>query len=143
MSHPKPCCSTKSGFTLLEVLVALAIMTMAMIALYSTQGGASRAMGRGRQIQIASFLAEKTMNEKLLEIEAEIAKGSLPDELEENGEYEGPFAEYRWSLQINKIELPLAGQIEGDQESANQNQASGSQQTMIAKTISKLLEESI
>src|SRR5690606_3853502 len=51
------------GFTLLEVMVAVAILALSLVAIFSSEGGAIRAGARARQMSAATLLARCKMAE--------------------------------------------------------------------------------
>lgn len=119
------------GFSLLEVMVAVAILAIALTAIFSSEAGAIRVGGRARAISTATFLARCKMGE----IEEQIFREGMPavsldgeDECCEGGEQEGFSCE--WT--IERVELPdnmdtgeeggdaladLGGDHEGDEAS--------------------------
>lgn len=149
----KPCRSASSGFTLIEIMIAISILAMSITALYSAQGNSLRASGRAEKIQAASLLARQIMTQKLIEINKDMEKGSFPDESKnENGAFEVPFDDYRWEFTVRKVEIPLAG---GPQEQAATkpgevpssgdaaNQAPADAQANLAQMVTKKISESI
>jgi general secretion pathway protein I len=98
------------AFTLLEVMVAVAILGIALTAIFSSEAGAIRAGARARHITTATLLARCKMGE----IEEQLMREGFPavsmdgsDECCEGGEQDGFGCE--WS--VERIELPDA--IEG------------------------------
>lgn len=94
-----------AAFTLLEVMLAVAILAMCLTAIFSSEGGAVRMAGRSRRIGVATLLARCKMNE----IEEQIAEEGLPaifdsgsDECCEEGEVDG----YECKWEIVPIVLP-------------------------------------
>lgn len=63
-----------SGFTLLEVMVAIAILALALSAIFSSEAGAIKIATRSRKMGVATLLARCKMGE----IEEQIAKDGLP-----------------------------------------------------------------
>ncbi len=81
----------QSGFTLLEVLVAVAILSISMTSLLTSQMNALRATRYAQSITAMAFLAES----KLVDIEWEIKE--LDDGWGDNDkEFEGDFSEEGW-----------------------------------------------
>lgn len=111
----------QSGFTLLEIMVALAILAVGLLTLMGAQGNSLRASGRAENMQTASLLGRQKMNEKLLEIEKDMAKGKFPDEKEEQGTFEEPLDRYRWEFKIVKVEIPVVGEGGGEGAQAGAN----------------------
>jgi general secretion pathway protein I len=93
------------GFTLLEVMVAVAIMALSLTAIFSSQGGAIRAGARARHLTTATLLARCKMGE----VEEQMAREGFPavmadgdDECCEDGEQEG----FRCHWQVEQVMLP-------------------------------------
>lgn len=98
------------AFTLLEVMVAVAILGIALTAIFGSEAGAIRAGARARHITTATLLARC----KMAEIEEQLMVEGFPavsldgaDECCEGGEQEGFSCEWV----VERIELPDA--IEG------------------------------
>lgn len=73
----------KQGFTLLEVMVAMAILSVGLVSIFSSEVGAMNIGNRARRTDIATLLARC----KMAEIEEDIAKNGLPA-LESSGDGE-------------------------------------------------------
>lgn len=93
------------GFTLLEVMVAVAILAIGLTAIFSSEAGAVKAAHRARKMNVAALLARC----KMAEIEEQIGTDGLPavddrgrDECCEDAEIEGYSCE--WS--VERIVLP-------------------------------------
>lgn len=126
---------TLGGFTLLEVMVAVAILAIALTAIFSSQAGAIRAGARARHMTTASLLARC----KMAEIEEHMVRDGFPavsesgeDECCEGGEHEG----FRCEWTVDRVELPdtvesggpgglsgLGGDHEGDTAGAGDIEA--------------------
>jgi len=101
-----------AGFTLLEVLVSVAILALALTAIFASEVGSIKVAHRARMTTTASLLARCKMGE----IEEHIAREGVPaieevgtDDCCEGAEVEG--FECDWS--ITRVELPEPG-LEGD-----------------------------
>ena len=92
------------GFTLLEVLVAIAILGLGLTVILSSQAGLFSSASRGEHLTVASNL----LRCKMSEIELELAqKGfQLTDENDEGECCEGESDGYSCSWKIERIELP-------------------------------------
>ncbi|MGE0791432.1 MAG: prepilin-type N-terminal cleavage/methylation domain-containing protein [Sandaracinaceae bacterium] len=93
------------GFTLLEVMVAVAILGLSLVAIFSSEGGAIRAGARARQISVATLLARCKMGE----IEEQMLREGFPaissdgeDECCEGAEHDG----FRCEWSVERVELP-------------------------------------
>jgi general secretion pathway protein I len=95
----------RRGFTLMEVMVAVAILALALTAIFSSEAGAIKAAHRARRTGIATLLARCKMNE----VEEQVLKEGLPaiddmgsDSCCVDGEVEG----FRCEWEIKRIVLP-------------------------------------
>jgi len=111
VARAHPGAPRRAGFTLLEVMVAIAILGLALTAIFSSEAGAIKTAHRARKIQTATLLARCKMGE----IEEELARNGFPaieskgrDDCCVDAEQEG--FECRWS--VTRIELPLPGDLE-------------------------------
>lgn len=94
-----------AGFTLLEVMVAVAILALSLTAIFSSQVGAMRTAARSRHVNTATLLARCKMGE----LEEQFANEGLPaiddkgrDECCEGAEMTG----YRCEWSIDRVVLP-------------------------------------
>lgn len=94
----------QEGFTLLEVLVALAILGLGLVVILSSQAGLFSSASRGEHLTVASNL----LRCKMSEIELTLAqKGfSLTDENDEGDCCEDESEGYTCSWKIERVELP-------------------------------------
>jgi len=92
------------GFTLLEVLVALAILGLGLVVILSSQAGLFSSASRGQHLTVAGNL----LRCKMSEIELELAtKGfSLTDEHDEGDCCDDENEGYSCSWKIERVELP-------------------------------------
>jgi general secretion pathway protein I len=94
-----------SAFTLIEVMMAIAILAMCLTAIFASEGGAVRMSARSRRLGVATLLARCKMGE----IEEQVSEEGLPalfdsgtDECCEEGEVDG----YECKWEIVPIVLP-------------------------------------
>ncbi|MEE9386281.1 MAG: prepilin-type N-terminal cleavage/methylation domain-containing protein [Nannocystaceae bacterium] len=98
------CGTPHGGFTLLEVLIAVAILAVSLSSLFGSQLASLRATQYARGLTAAAFLAEY----QLLEIQETMRKDGW---IENDKRYEGDFAEQGWPsiryvCMVDFIELP-------------------------------------
>ncbi|MBF0492747.1 MAG: prepilin-type N-terminal cleavage/methylation domain-containing protein [Deltaproteobacteria bacterium] len=116
---------TSHGFTLLEIMIALAILSFSLLSLYSGMGNSLRASAEAEQTEKAVQLARGRMAEIRIGLDEEMARGAFPDEKEENGVFEKPFEDYRWAYSIKKVEIPfISPQLLGKEAGLDMGQAS-------------------
>lgn len=97
----------KKGFSLLEVMVALAIVAIALTTLLSLGIRSINAQSEIQKITHATMLAERTMSE----VEILYAQGR-EGELMLGGVYEEPFQDYRWEVNYTGTILPAVQQVD-------------------------------
>ena len=95
------------GFTLLEVMVALAIMVSVLVWISQAHIDATVDTSRAKMMTVATMLARAKMNE----IEFELMREGFSDfEEEECGAFDdesyGGLEKFKWCYSVEKIELP-------------------------------------
>ncbi len=132
----------RRGFSLLEVMVALAILALALVAVSGINANSFESSNYARSMTIATMLARS----KMLDIELEIQKDGFS---ESEQDFKGNFSEegyesMRWRATVRPIEVdvsqllgPLLG---GDTEIAG-DQLPGQLSSMIAGLNGSSIEE--
>ena len=93
-----------SGFTLLEVMIAMAILAIALVAVYQSQSQSISMAGDSRFLTTASLLAQSRMVEIAAAGPAEVASGS--------GDFGEAFPDYTWQVEVGEVdESPLLKKI--------------------------------
>ncbi len=93
----------REGFTLLEVLLAVAILAMVLLPLVAMVSANLRRLSDARHEVDAMRMAE----ERALEIESEILSGvNVPSRTDE-GTYEPHYADLAWQVQVDDFVLPV------------------------------------
>ncbi len=100
----------QAGFTLLEVLIAVAIMAVSLSSLLTSQVEAMRAGRYAQQVSVAAMLAEY----QLVEIEFQMRRQGWQSN---DVEFEGDFSEQGWpeieyACLVDFIELPDYSQLQ-------------------------------
>jgi general secretion pathway protein I len=86
--------SHHNGFTLLEVMVAMAILAIALVAVFRSQAQSISIANEARLATTASFLAQS----KMAEIESMGVEGTY-------GDFGEDFSNYRWEVSTSDTEL--------------------------------------
>jgi type II secretion system protein I len=94
--------ASAKGFTLLEVLVSLAILSATLITAYQVTSGALAAEQRAEAWTTAILLGE----EKLQEVTE-----AFPEVQETNGTFPDPHPEYAWKLIVKQAMHPDAREV--------------------------------
>jgi general secretion pathway protein I len=106
-----------AGFSLLEVMVAMAILALALVVLLRITTNNVRATVRARSITVATFLSRA----KLAQMEDDILREGFTDtDREDSGDFgdEG-HPQFRWKSLIQRVELPTDA-MEKAQEAATE-----------------------
>ncbi len=106
--------NSASGFSLLEVMIAIAILAVSLLAIFNLQSTSLLGSARARRISVCTQLAREKMGRTLIELEDGIKKGEFPEEKEEGGTFEDEkFPDYSWKLNIKKVDIPAPPASEG------------------------------
>ncbi len=107
----------ENGFSLLEVMVSLAILGLALVIIARIVTGDVRATNHARMTTVATFLARTRVSmiqQSLLEY------GFAEMDGEDNGDFaEEGFPNFRWYTDVERIELP-ANAAQKVEQAANQ-----------------------
>jgi general secretion pathway protein I len=91
---------TQRGFTLLEVMVAVAILALVLVTLMGVKNGSTRDVMLADHITTATLLAKRMMTETLL-------TGTLTPK-EDEGEFpEDEFKDYTWKKTISLVPIEV------------------------------------
>lgn len=91
--------ASENGFSLLEVMVALAVIATALVAILALQNRSLLMHGQVSRLTQATLLGRELMNER-------IASGEVSQQPSEES-FEEPYEQYRW--RIEREETPLPG----------------------------------
>lgn len=86
------------GFTLLEVIVAVAILGIAMVAIHHAQAQGIRAMARNKNMTLGTMLAWEKMNDILINIRNDFPRAGEG----RNGDFETPYEHFHWTLRVEE-----------------------------------------
>lgn len=106
-----------AGFSLLEILIAVAILATAAATMAASASSSFLSSERAERITSAAFLARQRMAELEMELEGDMEKDKFPDDVEKQDNFPEPFDDFRWKYTIRKVEIPVMG--EGDKEGQN------------------------
>ena len=137
-SKRPPSRSGEAGFTLLEVLISLVIITMAFTAILDAESGSLHASAKAKQMNIIAMLAKNAMTEMEYDIE-----GKTFDEFPKTGAktFEPPYDQgYRWSYEIKQLKFPNLN-IAGGKSGEGTSDAISQMTRLITKFLSDALRE--
>jgi general secretion pathway protein I len=100
------------GFSLLEVMVAMAILSGALLGVSVTISRSVAASHHARMMSQATFL----LRQQIVTLEEKFVVDGFTDDagvVEEKGEFEDPaYKRFRWTRTVEKIRLPSVEQIQ-------------------------------
>ncbi len=98
--NPQSSIRNEAGFTLLEVMVAVAIMAMVLVTLIGLNNSSMQDVTLAEHITTATMLAKRTM------VDTTLSNPRLP--LEEEGTYpEEEFKDYTWKKTVSPTPFPV------------------------------------
>ena len=93
-----------AGFTLLEVMIAITIMTVALSAVLTSQSGSIFQTIRAKDMNLAGWLAQRKMVESEQAFEGK-PFGEIPKDAEIK-RFEEPYEHYSWKREVKEIKFP-------------------------------------
>jgi general secretion pathway protein I len=96
--------SSPRGFTLLEVLISLAIIAIVLITCLRAQNQSIRLYQLSRDLTIATILARQKMGE--------IELAGFPELGEEEREFEDAFPEFTWRQRVSETPFEEARRVD-------------------------------
>jgi general secretion pathway protein I len=93
-----------NGFTLMEVMIAMAILAIALVAVFQLQSQSISMSTDSRFMTTAALLAQS----KMVEAEA----GSTLADHSEDGDFGPDYPQYTWHLEVGDTQLPQFKKIE-------------------------------
>jgi prepilin-type N-terminal cleavage/methylation domain-containing protein len=143
--------SSEHGFSLLEVMISLAILAIALVVLTRTVTGDVRATHHSRMVTAATFLARtkiSSLEQNILEV------GFSEMEGEDDGDFtEEGFPHFKWYAAVERVSLPASATQQVEQAAQQKTQSTnpmeilsgfmGSFMTTLMEPIRIGLEESV
>jgi prepilin-type N-terminal cleavage/methylation domain-containing protein len=126
-----------SGFTLLEVMIAVAILSMTLVVLLEMVTNNIRATHHARLMTAATFLARG----KMVDVEDQILETgfSTSDESAEGTFKEQGYPDFRWDSAIERVELPADAMQKQKDEAQDKNKDSTNPMAMMSGFIGGMM----
>jgi type II secretory pathway pseudopilin PulG len=130
---------SEKAFTLLEVMIAFAILAFILGSVFITQSASLSSSGRARQVITVTNLAKNFIAER------EMLYENRPfDKIEEKqaGTFPAPHDQYKWKIEIAEVDFaPLTNLLLKASEQSGQ--MNGEQASMLLKFFEKYLKDSV
>lgn len=121
------------GFTFIEVMVAMLIFTMAVLAASNIADGSVKATRDARDVTRAAWLLQSTMTQLETRLETEGIDKACDKKKE--GKFEGPGNEgFSWKTECYEIDLKLS-QTASKMSQDNADERAASQENLIQKLV--------
>jgi prepilin-type N-terminal cleavage/methylation domain-containing protein len=130
------------GFTLLEVMLALAVFALSASILVGFNARGYLNEGRARRLTTAVELAKTKMVEFQMDLEKEMSKGAFPEDKSDSGTFEKPFDEYKWKVELRKVELPIPP-IGGEEGGGGEGGGTGGAMQQMLQVMTKQISEAM
>jgi prepilin-type N-terminal cleavage/methylation domain-containing protein len=140
-----------AGFSLLEVMVSLAILAVGLVTLTRTVTGNVRATQHARMVTAATFLARtkiSSLEQSIMELGFSEVEGEDEGDFSEEG-----FPSYKWYAAVERIKLPASATQQVEQAASQKATSTnpmdilsgfmGSFMTTLMEPIRVALEESV
>jgi general secretion pathway protein I len=92
------------GFTLMEVMIAMAILAIALVTIFQSQSQSISMTGNSRFLTTASLLAQGKM--------AEIEMLDIKDVRTDSGNFGDGFPDYSWRVELKDTDFDVVKKIE-------------------------------
>lgn len=100
---------TRSGFTLIEVLLALTIFAISILGIVGLRTSSLRSVNHSERLNEAVSLARKKMAELELKYQAELNKsGAEATYGEDNGTFDEPWKDFSWKVVLSEPQSQLS-----------------------------------
>lgn len=125
----------QAGFTLIETLIAMMIMSGAVMVLAMSWSGNVARIKSSRTNNTMALLLERKMTEKEIEFRSK-PHNEIPEE--ENGDFGPKYPGYRWEVKSQDFEMPnLSGALISKEGGADENLL------MIVQTMTDHIRETV
>lgn len=125
-----------AGFTFIEVLVAMLIFVLAVLAAVSIADGSVKATREAREIAKATWLVQKVMVD--LETKMETQGLDKACDKKNEGKFEAPYEAYTWTTYCGEIDLKLsqtAAQLQAAQAKGEERENESTKEDVMLKMI--------
>jgi Tfp pilus assembly protein PilV len=133
----------QSGFSLLEVMIAFALIVVVVFVTVLTQSGSLLSSSRNKNIIIATNLARNLINEQEVKYEG-LSFERLPKKESEN--FPAPNAAFKWTIAYDEVDFSALTDLiarQSKQESEKSGSGDDSQSQMVLRIFKDYLQKSV
>ncbi len=128
----------RHGFTLIEVLIAMMILSGALVALSASWTGSVMAYRKGRKVNVITHLLQK----QATEMELQFKDQNIITDQELEGDFGRDYPDLSWKTEIKPLEFPnLAPVIVSQSEEGGVNQMTLTMIQQLSSQLSKAVKE--
>ncbi len=127
------------GFTLLEVMIAMALLSGILFVAVISQSSSLSSSSRSKNILMATSLARNLINEQELKYEG-VPFEQLPKE--ENGKFPDPHGDYQWEIKFEEVDFSVLTSVLLKAAEANNEQTDSNSET-VAKLFQDYMKKSV
>lgn len=132
---------SQTGFTLLEVMIAFALIVVILLTTYLTQGSSIAGSTRNKHMLEATILAKSKMAE--LELKYDGAALDKIDKLT-TGTFDPPVPiGYTWKVEVGEIDFSILKDLFLKKDNANGKAESGQYDDILARTFQEYMNKSV
>lgn len=131
----------QKGFTLLEVMIAFAIIVVILAAAFTTQGNSLASSSRNRNIVVATNLARNLINEQEVKYEG-MPLSRLP-EAEGPTNFAAPHATFKWTVKYTKVDFSALTDLIARASKEKGKEGTDEQTGTILRIFKEYLEKSV
>lgn len=95
--------ATGGGFTLLEVMIAMAILSISLLVVFQSQSQSISMMAASRATTMLTMLAQSKM--------AELETANIADIKSASGDFGSDYPDYTWASQVTSEDVQLLKKI--------------------------------
>lgn len=128
------------GFTLLEFIIAFALIVVILSSVYITQGTRLSSSLRSKNVLIATNLAKNHMAEEELKLEG------LPFDrvdAKSEGKFEQPYDKFKWKQEVEKIDFSALTDVLVSKMGDKEKEQNSMETEMVVKYFKDYLEKSV
>jgi prepilin-type N-terminal cleavage/methylation domain-containing protein len=133
----------ESGFTLLEVMIAVAIMLVAFSSILMVESASINTSAKAKQMNVVGMLAKRAM----IDAELEFQNKPFADlKKEESGVFKDPHQDYQWKRAVKEVKFPELNMGGSKKEGAAANSGDGGEDRgteILTRLLTKFLSNAV